>query len=289
MKPQSFVEISVEPGAGESKFKEKSADFFARCGVPGSEIVFFESPEGFRTAVYTRRKSLLQKTVKQFKKLESPDWRLQSKILTRKDWLDKWQTDYRMMPLGRKFMLVPFWQKKKFHAAAGRLPIYLDPKAAFGSGQHPSTQIVIALMEKIKGPLDDFLDLGTGTGILSVAAHRLGAKTILAYDLDPVARQAAAFNLKLNSAKDFSVRRENVVRLKSSRRYDLVCANLTASILAQAKHFLFSSIRKGGFLIISGILSAEIDSFAGSFTYPGFRRLELLKRRGWGGLLLKRG
>lgn len=286
---QSFIEISVEAGTAGKQSKRDIAAFFAACGIPGGETVFFERPESFRAAIYTRNQAVLEKVRRKFLKFKNHGLRLDSKILRRKDWLDKWQADYRMMPLGRKFMLVPFWQKKEFGAAAGRLPIYLDPKAAFGSGQHPSTQIVISLMEKIKDPLDDFLDLGTGTGILSVAAHRLGAKTILAYDLDPVARQAAAFNLKLNGAKDFSVRRGNVIRLKNNQQYDLVCANLTPSVLTQAKRFVFSSVRKGGFLIVSGILSREIDRFAEGFTHPDFRRLKLLKRGGWGGLLLKRG
>ena len=304
--PKTYIEISVNAGTEGEQSKKRIAAFFSACGIPAGEIVFFEQPENFRGVVYTRQRALLERVQaklavnvilrakpeesksRSFATLRMTPLTLKTKILTRKDWLDKWQTDYRMMPLGRKFMLVPFWQKKKFSAAAGRLPIYLDPKAAFGSGQHPSTQIAIALMEKVKGPLESCLDLGAGTGILSVAAHRLGAKTILAYDFDSVAFQAARFNLKLNGAAKFSVRRANVTRLTSHKQYDLVCANLTASILTQAKHFVFSSVRKGGSLILSGILSREINRFAEGFTHPGFRRVKLLKQKGWGGLLLKR-
>ena len=309
---QAFIEISIEAGIPNQREKKRMIDFFASCGVPAAEMVFFESPENFRAAVYTRQKAVLQRVRAKFNKdgilrpkadpkgllcresqrsfapLRMTPLLLKSRVLTRKDWLDKWQADYRIMPLGKKFMLVPFWQKKEFGPDRGRLPIYLDPKAAFGSGQHPSTQIMISIMECVKAPFETCLDLGTGTGILSAAAHRLGAKTICAYDLDSVALQAARFNLKLNGAQNFFVRRGNVTRLQTGKQYHLVCANLTPGILTQAKRFVFSSVRKGGVLIVSGILGRDVEDFRRCFTHPGFQCLKLLKKGGWGGLLLKR-
>ena len=211
--------------------------------------------------------------------------RLKMRILQKEDWYDKWQLDYRIMPLGKKFTLVPFWQKKEF--SGNRLPIYLDPKGAFGSGQHPATRIMTTFVEMSGNP-DSMLDLGTGTGILSVAAYRLGAKRVLAYDHDPVAVRAAKYNFEVNKLQNSEVCRGDVTKLKVTEHYALVCANLFTDLLEKIKPFLFGSVKPGGFLAISGVHFQNYAAFKKNFHHKDFRCLKITKSRGWAGMLFRR-
>jgi ribosomal protein L11 methyltransferase len=119
--------------------------------------------------------------------------------LAEEDWANAWKAHYHPLRIGRRFLVIPAWQVAQVQPAAGELALVLDPGMAFGTGLHPSTQLCLRAMEDVVSPGQRVLDAGCGSGILSIAAARLGAAHIDAFDIDPLAVDATAANVALNN------------------------------------------------------------------------------------------
>lgn len=274
----TYYELSYRLDWTRTHHKNTLCDFFVERGVPPHEIVLSEDAEGLKISWFTPSKKIAARLKK------NSD--LQLKILKRKDWLDKWKQEYQTQPIGKKFLLIPSWQKKK--NATKRLSIFLDPKSVFGSGTHASTRLILELIEPLHGKFESFLDLGTGTGILSVAAGKMGAKKILAMDHDLAAVKTARANLRLNQLKGKVMR----VELKKAgplvQTFDLVAANLFTSLLLEIKKLIFQSVRPGGWLAVSGIYDKNLKDINAGFRHPQFKRIRQARKDGWAGILFKR-
>ena len=281
-----YIEVKLDLQHSDQKKRALGTDFFVSCGVSSSDVVFFERKTVSYLAVYLHSFRRLQKIRVAFKKTKTKGFRLRYKILAREDWFDKWQQDYQIMPLGKRFTLVPLWQKKKFKGK--KIPLYLDPKGVFGSGSHPTTRMMVTLMEQVNGKFESFLDLGTGTGILCLVGHHLGAKRILALDRESLCVKAAKFNLKQNGVKAERVWRDDIRTVKKIGSFDLVGSNVISNMLVAGKKSLFGHVKKGGYLIVSGIHVYNLASVRRDFQDKRFRCLRVLKYRGWVSLLFKR-
>ena len=121
----------------------------------------------------------------------------QIRPLKEEDWANAWKASYKPIKVGR-FLIIPSWERGTAQPGADELPVILDPGMAFGTGLHPSTQLCMIAMDGIIGPETRVLDAGCGSGILSIAAARLGAPQIDAFDIDPIAARATAENAGLN-------------------------------------------------------------------------------------------
>ena len=153
------------------------------------------------------------------------------------DWEESWKENYPPQPIGQKLLVLPYWLDGM--DTEGRLPVILDPGLTFGTGAHPSTQMVMEAMESQMPQGAACLDLGSGSGILSIAALRLGAKTAVGMDIDPkaedIARQNAAFNGY--DAPAFTALTGNVTGDKklmerlAQEKYDLVLVNIVADVI----------------------------------------------------------
>lgn len=287
MQPKSFtfyeIKISMLPKPGS---KEKILGLLEDAGFKPESIALFEPPGKMEGAVYTPSAKAAEKVKSLYRQNRADGMRLKVRLLEKEDWFDKWQIDYQMFPLGRKLMLVPAWQSKEFKDKK-RVPIYLDPKGVFGSGQHPATQIMASWLEHTAGKFKSVLDLGTGTGILAVGAAKLGAETILAADHDPASVRSAKFNFKLNGIKGAKAVRADVLKMRKSGTYDLVCANLFTNLLLQIKPLLFSSVKPGGYLALCGVHVQNYPEFKKKFHHPKFRCVKIIQKRGWSGMLFK--
>lgn len=285
--PYSMIEAVIQSPGQIEVYQPQLEGILRDCGIPEKDWVFFENEQKPYAGFYTRSFKKLQSFEKKFRKISPKGFKFRSRILERNDWFDKWQLDYQIMPIGDTFTLVPLWQKKKFKQGK-RTAIYLDPKGASGSGQHPTTEIMIELIESLRGKFSDCLDLGTGTGILGIALAKLGAAKIDALDNDEVAVESAKFNFELNQVPDWRVWSEDVFKIRKVTKYSLVCANLISSVLDKVRSFLFASVKPGGYLLVSGIHVQNFPVFKKSFHHPQFRCLRILRRRGWTGLLFRR-
>ncbi len=186
-----------------------------------------------------------------------------SQLLPETNWEESWKDNYPPQEVGEKLVVVPCWNPE----AKGRIPVILDPGLTFGTGAHPSTQMCMEFMEELVKPGMEVIDLGSGSGILSIAALRLGAKTAIGVDIDPKAEDIARENAAYNDfgADRFDAVTGNVtedtalMERLSEKHYDLVFVNIVADVIIGLspvlKHFMGENTK----VICSGILDVRED------------------------------
>jgi ribosomal protein L11 methyltransferase len=178
--------------------------------------------------------------------------------LAEEDWANAWKEHYHVLHIGRRLVIVPKW--REYTAQSTEAVIYLDPGMAFGTGLHPTTRGCLERLEDVIQPGQQVLDVGTGSGILSLAAARLGAESILALEIDPVAVHAARANVDLNGLGHIITVAEGSLPLPGDRHFDVVIANIIARVIAEMAVPLAESLRPGGVLITSGIIAEREET-----------------------------
>lgn len=203
------------------------------------------------------------------------------------DWAEAWKAHLRPVRAG------PFWVGPTWAAESpppGSIPIRIDPGLAFGTGHHPTTSFCLeALGRRAGAGLGRVLDAGTGTGILAVAAARLGA-TVVAVDADPEAVRAAKENARVNGVAGAVtvVEADLVPWLEAAAPFDGVTANLTADFFARRAPRLAGGVRPGGWLIAAGIGAERVAPAVAALEAAGFWEVSREARAGWVGLELER-
>ncbi len=211
-------------------------------------------------------------------------FRFKVRFLERRDWLDKWNAYFHIKNFGKKFVVVPLWEKEKFRQSV-RISIYLDPLGVFGTGCHETTRLMGTLMEKLQGRFKDFFDIGTGTGILSIAASRLGARRVLAIDTDGPSVKAARCNFRQNRCQGITALKADIKTFMTRKPFDLVGANLLSGLLVEQKRRIIPRVRRGKYLLVSGIGLEHLRSFRRDFETRDLKCLRILKSRKWAALL----
>ncbi|HNV86980.1 MAG TPA: 50S ribosomal protein L11 methyltransferase [Candidatus Omnitrophota bacterium] len=289
LNPGSWIEIAVRSFETGPSVKRIARNFFVRAGIDSSRITCTSAPEFFATCVYTRSLSEAKALRKAFSAFNrgAHGLRFSRRILKRGDWLDKWKNSYRAGPLGARFFLVPL-RRKKPRLPRGRIPVFLDPRSAFGTGTHETTRLMIRLMEGVKGRFGDFMDIGTGTGILSVVAFQLGAGRILGIDRERNSVRTARFNLVKNRCRPAKLFVKEISGFCRKERFDLVGANLLSETLISNKKKIISLVRPGKYLALSGIARKHLRAFRGEFRDCRLKCLKMMKGRKWGAVLYQR-
>jgi ribosomal protein L11 methyltransferase len=251
--PARWLELSVEvtPGA-----EEAVADVLRRHVYGGVSIEAAEASvvvKGYLPAdgdLARRRRSLRR----QLAPLVSPS-PLRSRWLSEEDWAHAWKEFFPVLRVSPRLVVCPTW--RSYRPRRGEAVIRLDPGMAFGTGQHPTTLMCLRALEELLRPGMDVLDLGTGSGILALAAARLGATSVLALDIDPQAVAAARENVRLNRLA--SVVQVEVGSLDERPRasFNLAMANISAAVIVEMAPALAEVLQPGGVLIVAGF-SAEL-------------------------------
>jgi len=202
-----------------------------------------------------------------------------------KDWQTFWRTHFKRRQIGASLELIPVWEKDH-HAAAGRHAILIDPGLSFGTGDHFTTRFCLEMMDELfaENVPDSMLDVGTGSGILSIAAAKLGCPGIYAVDHDEYSLTQAAENIKLNQvAARVELAPCDITKAPPRGQYPFVCANIYGNLLIKVAHHLVKNCR--GYLILSGILQQEEEQVAQAFLAQGGR--EIIRDGGgeWTGLV----
>ena len=177
--------------------------------------------------------------------------------------------------MGEKLIVLPYWLADT--DTKGRLPVILDPGLTFGTGAHPSTRMVLETMEQLLQPGASCIDLGSGSGILSIAALRLGAKSAIGVDIDPKAEDIARENAAYNSfaSPEFTALTGNVVSDKKlmqklqENRYDVVLVNIVADVIIALSPVLPCLMDAESTLILSGILDERLEDVLSALQRAG--------------------
>jgi ribosomal protein L11 methyltransferase len=205
--------------------------------------------------------------------------------ITDPGWATLWQTRFSPLPIGRRFLIVPPWQRNK---DGDRATIVIKPAQAFGTGHHPSTLGTLNLMEEWceTHRINRGFDVGTGSGILAIAMHKLGAGEIVAIDIDAIALENARENAELNGI-DRPIRFSMAPAGSIRGRFDLITANILSSVLIGIAPILKTRMRPGGGLILAGILKREAADVVAAFA-PELRCVRTRIDKAWAALLMER-
>jgi ribosomal protein L11 methyltransferase len=199
-----------------------------------------------------------------------PRWR-RARRLPEERWRDSWKRYFRPRRIGQRLLVSPSWAT--YRAKAGDAIIEIDPGMAFGTGQHPTTAMCLRALEERVRQGDEVLDVGTGSGILAVAAARLGASRVLALDIDPQAVKAADENAAANGVGDVvEVREGTLPQSAAGRRFDVIVANISGLTIERLAGAFGSALKGEGALVVSGFLE---DAVAGLRRTFGEHRLSV--------------
>ena len=188
------------------------------------------------------------------------------------DWAEAWKAHYEPLRVGKRLLIRPQWIDVTL--APDDIEIALDPGMAFGTGSHPTTQLCLQGLEDLLQPGQTVLDLGSGSGILSIAAAKLGAGQVLALDVDAIAVESTRENARTNGVahKVTAQRGSHDCLLSSARRFDLVIVNILARIIVNmAKERLGEIVRPGGLAIFSGIIDSQVAEVESALRQTGLQ------------------
>ncbi len=203
------------------------------------------------------------------------------------DWAGSWKKYYKPLRIGEKLVVVPAWEK--YDAKEGDLILKMDPGMAFGTGTHETTRLVAMLIEKYVKKDDVCLDLGTGSGILAIAASKLGAKTVNAYDIDPVAVRVANENVNDNGITNITCGKSDLFAGVEEKTYDLICANIVADIIIRMLPDVKKYLRPGGVLITSGIIDERAEEVLKAAEATDLVYVETQEEKNWCAIVFKMG
>lgn len=207
------------------------------------------------------------------------------RIVDGDDWIEIWRKHYRPIELGN-VLICPAWIERK--PKEGQIEVVIDSNMAFGTGEHETTSMVLSLMQKFVSSAETVIDVGTGSGILGIAAAKLGAKNVVMTDIDYVAVKSAKHNCEINGVADkCEVDLNNLLDDKNIAG-DLVLANITADVLLILSESIPAHVKNGGVLIMSGIIKSRVDDVIRRYTEIGFKLEERRDEGEWIALVMKK-
>lgn len=203
----------------------------------------------------------------------------------REDWAESWKKHFKAIEIGSALLVKPSWIKRQ--PRKGQAVVILDPGLSFGTGQHATTSFCLGeiarLSDKNSAP-KSFLDIGTGSGILAIAAVKLGFKPVEAFDFDPESVRVAKANARVNSVTaKLKIFAGDVTKLpaKAEKQFDLVCANLISNLLIVERKKIVARVKRSGTLVLAGILAVEFSLVQQAFEAFGLKLVASKVEKEW--------
>ncbi len=200
--------------------------------------------------------------------------RLTVKKIRREDWAESWKRHFKPLEVSPRLLIKPSWIKRK--PRRGQAVVILDPGLSFGTGQHPTTGFCLAELARLRddSARQSLLDAGCGSGILAIAAAKLGYAPIQAFDFDPEAVRVAKDNARQNEVL-VPIQRRDLTKLPatSAKKFNVVCANLIYDLLIAERDKLLARLAPGGTLVLAGILTEQFPAVERAFAQAGLRLL----------------
>ena len=212
------------------------------------------------------------------------DYRLDYTKTAEEDWAESWKAFFKPERIGRRLVVKPTWEF--YEPRAQDVILEIDPGMAFGTGTHPTTAMCLELIESYIKPGDSFLDVGTGSGILMVAAAKLGAKRLMGIDKDPVAVRITKDNIALNCIPEevYQVGIGNLTR-EIDERFNVVVANILSEVILNLLDDLKAVVAENGIVILSGIIESKKHLIHEKMTEKGFLVVETCLRDSWAAII----
>lgn len=213
-------------------------------------------------------------------------YKISQSSLDEEDWAHSWKKYFKVLKIGRRTVIRPSWED--YQPQEGEIVIDLDPGMAFGTGSHATTSLALELTEKHLKENESVIDLGTGSGIISIQAAKLGAKEVFAFDYDPVAVDAAIRNVKDNGLADKIGVRQNDLLTGVEDKADFIIANIVADVIIRLIPQIDEHLLPGGRFVLSGIIEKRVAEIEEELIREGYEIFEKNEKEGWYGLAVKR-
>ena len=207
------------------------------------------------------------------------------RIIDGDDWIDIWKKHFRPIHIGARVVIVPAWID--YTPEPDEVIVTLDSNMAFGTGEHETTSMCLEALQEVMQEGDVVIDVGCGSGILGIAAAKLGAKLCYLTDIDPVAVESARHNAEKNGVADRTIVAHSDLLADSSVKGDIVLANITAEVLARLAPDVPKNLKSGGTLILSGIIRDRLPLVREAFGAQGLRLVEERNKGEWYALIYR--
>ncbi len=282
------VRLNIDSrGIGVSEILKR---LLVSLGIRQEDIV--ESTSRMRPclSVYLKSYRASRNLARRLMKLKLKHAAVKIRRLLKKDWLNAAEVRFKPFSLTKSLRVVPSWLKGRDRAPRRQRPLYINTSMAFGSGLHETTRFMAVLIERCRGRFESVLDVGTGTGILSLVALSCGACKVRAIDFNPDCIRVAKANFRTNGYKTggLAVGDIHCYTDTQKRQYDFVAANLVTHSLIKSGRTLVSLVRPGQYLAVSGVSLENFRHFRKSFQRHPLRCLKVVKGKEWAAFLYRK-
>lgn len=284
MKKNIIYELSLRTLESQTGAVEFLSVILLQHGIRADQIIEYKHYPYIFLKIYFNSRTKPLKIIKslRFKKI-----RVELKRLSPKSWKKKGEETFRPFRLTPTLQVIPEKDKAKFKDRLNS-KIVLSTGLAFGTGLHETTRFMSGLIEKYYDPKMSFLDVGTGTGILTLVAFKNGAKDVMAVDLSKDCIKTAERNFKINGYRKYRRKAINLKKFAPTKPFNFVAANLITKELVYSKKKLLSLVAPKGFLAVSGISLENYSFFRDHFKHSRLRYLKVIKGKEWVAALLRK-
>ena len=275
-----LIELGTEGISQEEEVSEKDFEESAPAHIPDVLKAYFPERSKWEQKL-SRLSDYLDSLAQIFPEYAKPEFAVRH--IADQDWGEQWKKYFKPVRIFKNIVVKPTWER---YSSSGRdIVIEIDPGMAFGTGQHPSTRMCLESLEEILMKERatrkwSVLDIGTGTGILSIGAAKLGASRVVAVDIDPKAAEIAQQNVSINHVEDrVSVMNIDIINLDGS--FDIIVANLTAETITKLSGHIEPMLARGGYLICSGIIEQRAAIVEEALDSKDLIKQKILTEKEW--------
>lgn len=281
--------VSIEHSVDILKAKTENFDEQFRLDpkdYPDSDIrilVYFDETYNIDTELDKIRQFIKDAPLKNKEDIE-----IKAGLIDEIDWENEWKKYFHNFKVGKNFFIVPSWEYADVDIADSDRVIKIDPGMAFGTGDHATTSLCLTFLEDVIKPSDKVIDVGTGSGILSIGAYLLGAETIKATDIDDLSLQVSKENFALNGCRDNITVMPGDLLKDETDKYDVIVANILAHIIDDMIDDAYELLNDNGRFIASGIIVEKRDDITAHMKQCGFTVIDVLEEDGWVAILAEK-